>query len=154
MIRCGQAPNASKSSRDATVLRDNAGLHARFERDVVPLREALYSHALRVTANHDDAEDLLQDTMIKAYTGFDSFREGSHLKAWLYRIMTNTYINGTARPSDSRSVRDRRDHRSAVVRHRTRSATGWRSAEEQALESLPNNEIKAAMQALPEIFGW
>ncbi len=153
MIECGQAPNASKSSRDATALRDNAGLHARFEREVVPLREALYSRALRVTANHADAEDLLQDTMIKAYTGFDSFRQGSHLKAWLYRIMTNTYINNyrkAQRQPQSYATAEITDQQMFDIAHR--SATGWRSAEEHALESLPNNEIKAAMQALPEQF--
>ena len=72
----------------------NADLRKRFERDVVPLQKSLYLHALRVTENHADAEDLLQDTMIKAYAGFHSFREGSYLKAWLHRILTNTYING------------------------------------------------------------
>ena len=67
-------------------------LHERFERDVVPLRDSLYLHALRMTDNRSDAEDLLQDTMIKAYAGFHLFRQGSYVKAWLHRILTNTYI--------------------------------------------------------------
>ncbi|MDF2825344.1 MAG: polymerase sigma factor RpoE, partial [Mycobacterium sp.] len=69
-------------------------LAARFERDAVPLLDQLYRGALRMTRNPGDAEDLVQDTMIKAYTGFRSFQAGTNLKAWLYRILTNTYING------------------------------------------------------------
>ena len=92
MTQYAPAPTAAKSGRAA--LSDNPDLHVRFERDVVPLRESFYSQALRLTHNHEDAEDLLQDTMMKAYTGFHSFRQGSNLKAWLYRILINTYING------------------------------------------------------------
>ena len=91
--------------------------------------------------------------MIKAYTGFDSFRQGSHLKAWLYRIMTNTYINDyrkAQRQPQAYATAEITDQQMFDIAHR--SATGWRSAEEHALESLPNNEIKAAMQALPEQF--
>ncbi len=70
-----------------------AELTARFERDAIPLLDQLYGGALRMTRNPADAEDLLQETMVKAYAGFRSFREGTNLKAWLYRILTNTYIN-------------------------------------------------------------
>jgi RNA polymerase sigma factor (sigma-70 family) len=69
------------------------GKAAWFEREVTPLREPLYLHALRMCHNHADAEDLVQDTMVKAYSNFDSFLPDSNLKAWLYRIQTNTYIN-------------------------------------------------------------
>src|SRR5579884_2259843 len=68
-------------------------LTARFERDAIPLLDQLYGGALHMTRNPADAEDLLQETMVKAYAGFRSFREGTNLKAWLYRILTNTYIN-------------------------------------------------------------
>ena len=71
----------------------DAELTARFERDAIPLLDQLYGGALRMTRNPADAEDLLQETMVKAYAGFRSFREGTNLKAWLYRILTNTYIN-------------------------------------------------------------
>ena len=112
-----------------------------------------HAQALRVTRNRHDAEDLLQDTMMKAYTAFHSFREGSHLKAWLHRIMTNTYINGyrkTQRQPKRYATAEINDQQLCDIAQR--SAAGLRSAEEQALESLPNNEIKAAMQALPEQF--
>src|SRR4029077_12292117 len=69
-------------------------LSMRFERDVIPLREILYRHAFRLSHNHTDAEDLVQETMMKAYGAFHSFRPDTNLKAWLFRILTNTYING------------------------------------------------------------
>ena len=72
-------------------------LSARFEREVVPLHASLYRQARRMSRNHADAEDLLQETMMRAYAGFESFRAGSNLKAWLFRILTNTYINGYRR---------------------------------------------------------
>src|ERR671911_586841 len=80
----GSAPARSETDAELT---------ARFERDAIPLLDQLYGGALRMTRNPADAEDLLQETMVKAYSGFRSFREGTNLKAWLYRILTNTYIN-------------------------------------------------------------
>ena len=151
MTNYAQAPVGPRSGGDTAALSHNPDLHARFERDVLPLREALHAQALRVTRNRHDAEDLLQDTMMKAYTAFHSFREGSHLKAWLHRIMTNTYINGyrkTQRQPKRYATAEINDQQLCDIAQR--SAAGLRSAEEQALESLPNNEIKAAMQALPE----
>src|SRR5262249_18134674 len=68
-------------------------LSARFQSDVSPLREPLYRHAMRMTGNHADAEDLVQDTMMKAYANLGSFKQGTNLRGWLFRIMTNTYIN-------------------------------------------------------------
>ena len=152
MTNYARARIATKSGSDKAALSDNPDLHARFERDVLPLREALYSHALRVTRNQHDAEDLLQETMMRAYTGFHSFRQDSHLKAWLYRILTNTYINSyrkTQRQPKQYATAEITDQQLCDIAHR---APGLRSAEVQALESLPNNEIKAAMQALPEQF--
>lgn len=72
----------------------DAELSARFERDVVPLRASLYRHAFRMSQNHADAEDLVQETMTKAYARFHSFRPGTNLNAWLFRILTNGYIDG------------------------------------------------------------
>ena len=82
-----------------------AELTARFERDVIPLMDQLYARARRLTRSHADAEDLVQDTMLKAYARFRSFRPGTYLKAWLFRIMYNTWVNGyhrtRRRPTES-----------------------------------------------------
>lgn len=122
-----------------------------FERDMVPLLEPLFRHALRMTFNHADAEDLLQETALKAYAGRHSFLPGSNLQAWLYRIMTNTYINGYRKakrrpaqhPADE--ITDRR-----LAANTALLPKALRSAEEQALELLPDSDIKAAMEVLPE----
>lgn len=128
-------------------------LTARFERDAIPLLDQLYGGALRMTRNPADAEDLLQETMVKAYAGFRSFREGTNLKAWLYRILTNTYINSyrkkQRKPAEYPTDGITDWQLAATAEH---SSTGLRSAEVEALESLPDTEIKEALQALPEDF--
>src|SRR5437660_5798532 len=75
------------------VPQDEGELRARFERDAMPLLSGLYSAALRMTRNPADAEDLVQETILRAYRGFAGFQEGTNLKAWLYRILTNSFIN-------------------------------------------------------------
>ena len=133
--------------------RADAQLTARFERDAIPLLDQLYGGALRMTRNPADAEDLLQETMVKAYAGFRSFREGTNLKAWLYRILTNTYINSYRKkqrqPAEYPTEEITDWQLAANAEH---SSTGLRSAEVEALEALPDNEIKEALQALPEEF--
>lgn len=84
-----QPPTAEPAPAEET----DAELTARFERDAIPLLDQLYGAALRMTRNPADAEDLVQETMVKAYAAFRSFRAGTNLKAWLYRILTNSYIN-------------------------------------------------------------
>jgi RNA polymerase sigma-70 factor (ECF subfamily) len=131
----------------------DAELTARFERDAIPLMNQLYGGALRMTRNPADAEDLVQETMVKAYSGFRSFREGTNLKAWLYRILTNTYIN-TYRKKQRQPAEYPTDEitdwqLAASAEH---TSTGLRSAEVEALENLPDSEIKEALQALPEEF--
>ncbi|AFM16193.1 RNA polymerase sigma-70 factor, TIGR02947 family [Mycolicibacterium chubuense NBB4] len=131
----------------------DAELTARFERDAIPMLDQLYGGALRMTRNPADAEDLLQETMVKAYAGFRSFREGTNLKAWLYRILTNTYINSYRKkqrqPSEYPTEEITDWQLAANAEH---SSTGLRSAEVEALELLPDSEIKEALQALPEEF--
>jgi RNA polymerase sigma-70 factor (ECF subfamily) len=128
-------------------------LTARFERDAIPLLDQLYGGALRMTRNPADAEDLVQETMVKAYAGFRSFREGTNLKAWLYRILTNTYINSYRKkqrqPAEYPTDEITDWQLAANAEH---TSTGLRSAEVEALEALPDDEIKAALQALPEEF--
>jgi RNA polymerase sigma-70 factor, ECF subfamily len=141
----GAAPHRSKET--------DAELTARFERDAIPLLDQLYGGALRMTRNPADAEDLLQETMVKAYAGFRSFKEGTNLKAWLYRILTNTYINSYRKkqrqPAQYPTDEITDWQLAATAEH---SSTGLRSAEVEALEALPDTEIKEALQALPEEF--
>ncbi|MDT5221588.1 MAG: polymerase sigma-70 factor, subfamily [Mycobacterium sp.] len=131
----------------------DAELMARFERDAIPLLDQLYGGALRMTRNPADAEDLLQETMVKAFAGFRSFRAGTNLKAWLYRILTNTYINSYRKkqrqPAEYPTEEITDWQLAANAQH---TSTGLRSAEVEALEALPDTEIKAALQALPEEF--
>jgi RNA polymerase sigma-70 factor, ECF subfamily len=131
----------------------DAELTARFERDAIPLLDQLYGGALRMTRNPADAEDLLQETMVKAYAGFRSFRAGTNLKAWLYRILTNTYINSYRKkqrqPAEYPTEEITDWQLAANAQH---TSTGLRSAEVEAMEALPDTEIKAALQALPEEF--
>jgi RNA polymerase sigma-70 factor (ECF subfamily) len=141
-IQC--APSEKKSI--------DAELSARFERDVVPLHEPLYRHALRMSHNHADAQDLLQDTMVNAYANFHSCRSGTNVTAWLYRILTNAYI-------DSYRRKRRRPVQYPIEQMTDRLMThpqcAWMktlSAEDQALAALPDTEIKAAMLAVPEKF--
>jgi RNA polymerase sigma-70 factor (ECF subfamily) len=129
----------------------DAELAARFQRDAIPLIDQLFGGALRLTRDRHDAEDLLQETMLKAYAGFRSFHNGTNLKAWLYRILTNTWINNyrkqQRRPVEF-SVQDITDHQTAD--YAAHAPTALRSAEVEALESLPDMEIKAALMGLRE----
>lgn len=142
-------PDGPDAAREET----DAELTARFERDAIPLMDQLYGGALRMTRNPADAEDLVQETMVKAYSGFRSFREGTNLKAWLYRILTNTYINSYRKkqrqPAEYPTDEITDWQLAANAEH---TSTGLRSAEVEALENLPDSEIKEALQALPEEF--
>jgi RNA polymerase sigma-70 factor (ECF subfamily) len=125
----------------------------RFERDALGYLDQMYSAALRMTRNPADAEDLLQEAFAKAYASFHQFREGTNLKAWLYRILTNTFIN-------SYRKKQREPQRTAaeeiedwqLARAESHMSTGLRSAETQALEHLPDSDVKDALQAIPEEF--
>lgn len=131
----------------------DAERNARFERDALTFLDQMYSAALRMTRNPADAEDLVQETYAKAYASFHQFREGTNLKAWLYRILTNTFIN-------SYRKKQREPQRSAadeiedwqLARAESHMSTGLRSAESQALDHLPDSDVKAALQAIPEEF--
>src|SRR4029077_13651010 len=128
-------------------------LSARFEREVVPLHDSLYRQARRMSRNHADAEDLLQETMMRAYAGFESFRSGSNVKAWVFRILTNTYINGYRRERRQpvQCSTDQVTEQSLAAAY-ARSTPGQRSAEDHVLDSLPDKDIEAVMQTLPPQF--
>lgn len=126
---------------------------ARFERDALPFLDPLYAAALRMTRNPQDAEDLVQETFAKAYMSFHQFREGTNLKAWLYRILTNTFINTYRKkqrePQQSMSE-DVEDWQ--LARAESHTSSGLKSAEMEALEHLPDSDVKSALAALPEEF--
>jgi RNA polymerase sigma-70 factor, ECF subfamily len=126
---------------------------ARFERDAMPLIDQLYGAALRMTRNPADAEDLVQETFLKAYSAFGTFRAGTNLKAWLYRILTNTYINGY-RKRQRQPVQAPTDEITdwQIAQAGEHTSKGLPSAEMEALDRLPDTTVKEALQQLPEDF--
>jgi RNA polymerase sigma-70 factor (ECF subfamily) len=125
----------------------------RFERDALPFLDQLYAAALRMTRNPADAEDLVQETFLKAYAAFHQFEEGTNLKAWLYRILTNTYINSYRRrqrqpvQAPTEEITDWQ-----LAEAESHTSSGLKSAETEALDRLPDSDVKEALQALPEDF--
>ena len=116
---------------------------------------ALYTAALRKTRNPSDAEDLVQETYLKAYRAFGGFQEGTNLKAWLYRILTNTFINTYRAKKRRPEITDVEDVEDLYLyRHlgADRPAGLGRSAEEEALERVTDTEVKEAIESLPESF--
>jgi RNA polymerase sigma-70 factor (ECF subfamily) len=126
---------------------------ARFERDAMPYLDQLYSAAMRMTRNPQDAEDLVQETFAKAFAAFHQYKHGTNLKAWLYRILTNTFINTYRKKqrqpqqSMSEDIEDWQLHRAE-----SHTSSGLKSAEMEALEHLPDSDVKDALQQLPEDF--
>lgn len=126
---------------------------SRFERDAMPFVDQLYAAALRMTRNPADAEDLVQETFLKAYAAFHQFEEGTNLKAWLYRILTNTFIN-SYRKKQRQPVQAPTDEITdwQLAEAESHTSSGLKSAETEALERLPDSDVKEALQALPEEF--
>jgi RNA polymerase sigma-70 factor (ECF subfamily) len=126
---------------------------ARFEAEALQYLDQLYSAALRMTRNPADAEDLVQEAFTKAFASFHQYRPGTNLKAWLYRILTNTYINSYRRkqrePAQSGSE-DIEDWQ--LARAESHTSRGLRSAEAEALDRLPDSDVKEALQQIPEDF--
>ena len=131
---------------EATALRE------RFERDVLPLMPNLYTAALRLTRNPADAEDLVQETYLRAYRGFGGFKEGTNLKAWMYRILTNTFINSYRKKQREPVTVPGDDLEDWYLYDRLASGSVEASAETTVLGSLPDEDVRAALDALPEGF--
>ena len=128
---------------------------ATFEDDVMEFVPQLYSAAMRMTRNPSDAEDVLQEALLKAYRGYHTFTAGTNLKAWLYRILTNTYINRYRKESRRHSEVELGELEDLYLYKRLGdSDTGGasRSAEEEALDRFVDGDVKAAVEALPENF--
>jgi RNA polymerase sigma-70 factor (ECF subfamily) len=126
---------------------------ARFERDAMQYLDQLYGAAMRMTRNPTDAEDLVQETYLKAFAAFDSFTDGTNLKAWLFRILTNTYINiyrKKQRQPYQTGTDDLTDWQIAEAESHT--SRGLRSAEAEALDRLADADVVEALAAMPEDF--
>ncbi len=125
----------------------------RFETEALVYVDQLYGAALRMTRNPSDAEDLVQETFAKAFAAFHQYRPGTNLKAWLYRILTNTYINSYRKkqrePLQS-AAEDVEDWQ--LARAESHTSTGLRSAEAEALDRLPDSDVKQALASIPEDF--
>lgn len=123
----------------------------RFERDALPYLNQLYAAALGMTRNATDAEDLVQETYEKGFASFYQFREGTNLKAWLYKILTNTFISSyrkRQREPLQTTADDIEDWQ--MARAEAHTSTGLLSAESEALARLPDAEVKHALQQIPE----
>jgi RNA polymerase sigma-70 factor (ECF subfamily) len=146
-------PGRRRLGDHAVANNERTAQRARFERDALPFVDQLYAAALRMTRNPADAEDLVQETFLKAYAAFHQFEEGTNLKAWLYRILTNTFINSyrkRQRQPIQAPTEEITDWQLAEAESHTSS--GLKSAETEALERLPDSDVKEALQNLPEDF--
>ena len=151
--KTGTSP-AAEAAGDIDVGSESAeARRARFERDAMQYVDQLYSAAMRMARNPADAEDLVQEAYTKAFSAFHQYKPGTNLKAWLYRILTNTYINLYRKrqreplQSNSDTIEDWQ-----LARAESHTSSGLRSAEAEALDHLPDSDVKRALQAIPEEF--
>ncbi len=142
-----QAPTEAETSEEARPLGEL------FEEQALPFLDQLYAAALRMTKNPADAQDLVQETFVKAFAAFGQFTQGTNLKAWLYRILTNTFINSyrkKQREPYQGTIDELEDWQLGGAESTT--ARSSRSAEAEAIDHLPDSAVKDALQALPEDF--
>ena len=145
------APASALAGPDETA----AERTARFERDALPYLDQLYAGALRMTRNPADAEDLLQETFVRAFSAFHQYQDGTNLKAWLYRILTNAYINTYRAKQRRPDETDLGEVEDLYLYRRLGGAeavAASRTAEDVALESFTETEVQEAVDALPEAF--
>ena len=122
---------------------DDQALRERFERDVLPLLPNLYGAALRMTRNPADAEDLVQETYLRAYRGFGGFKEGTNLKAWLYRILTNSFINTYRKKQrEPQTVEGPDDIDEWYLYDKLGGRNVETSAENEVLDQIPDEDVK------------
>ncbi|MGN6162783.1 MAG: sigma-70 family RNA polymerase sigma factor [Marmoricola sp.] len=143
----------SESTDDIGGDLDQAAKQLRFEAEALPYLDQLYSAAMRMTRNPSDAEDLVQETFAKAYAAFHQYQPGTNLKAWLYRILTNTFINTyrkKQRQPQQSMAEDVEDWQ--LARSESHTSAGLKSAETEALEHLPDSDVKRALAQLPDDF--
>jgi RNA polymerase sigma-70 factor (ECF subfamily) len=139
-------------ARSAAAPPEDPALKDRFEREVLPILPNLYGAALRLTRNPQDAEDLVQETFLRAYRGFAGFQEGTNLRAWMYRILTNTFINTYRKKQREPVTVQDDDIEDWYLYDRLGGSTVEASAESEVLEKLPDEDVQRALEALPEGF--
>ena len=126
--------------------------NARFERDALAFTDQLYSAAMRYTKNPHDAKDLVQDTYLKAFSSFHQFEPGTNLRAWLYRVLTTTFINSYRKGQRQPLIADNEIEDWQLAKSASHTSDQGKSAEVEALEKLPDSDIKRALQEVPEEF--
>ncbi len=134
------------------VLESAADRTLRFERDALVFTDQLYAAALRYTKNPEDARDLVQDTYLKAFTSFHQFEEGTNLRAWLYRVLTTTFINTYRKGQRQPQIAQAELEDWQIAQAQSHTSDLGKSAEAEALENLPDSDIKRALQEMPEDF--
>jgi RNA polymerase sigma-70 factor (ECF subfamily) len=151
-----EAPDPqSESDKAAEKAAARAGVKDLFEEQALPFMDQLYAAGLRMTRNPADAADLVQETFVKAFAAFAQFQQGTNLKAWLYRILTNTFINNyrkKQRDPYQGTIDDLEDWQLGGAESVTQAGASTRSAEAEAIDHLPDSAVKDALQAIPEDF--
>ncbi|WP_245306524.1 sigma-70 family RNA polymerase sigma factor [Acidipropionibacterium timonense] len=150
-------PTAASTETDAVPTAASTETDAqravRFERDALEYLDQLYGAALRMTRNKADAEDVVQETFAKAFASFHQFKPGTNLKAWLFRILTNTYINAYRKAQRRPQAADGEDVEDwQIAQAASHDGTGLRSAEVEALDSIPDEQVLAALDSLSDDF--
>jgi RNA polymerase sigma-70 factor (ECF subfamily) len=131
---------------------NRSDLESRFEAEALPLLPGMYSTAFRLTRNASDAEDLIQETFLRAFRGFHQFQEGTNLKAWLYRIMMNTFINIYRKKQREPQTVSDEDIADWYLYSKMAESGVEPSAETEVIESLPDEDVQEALSSLPEQF--
>ncbi|MEX1079277.1 MAG: sigma-70 family RNA polymerase sigma factor [Homoserinimonas sp.] len=152
-----QTPSDAPAPADpASAEQSPEELRALFEEQALPYMDQLYAAAMRMTRNPSDAADLVQETFIKAFSAFGQYTQGTNLKAWLYRIQTNTFINTyrkKQRDPYQGTIDELEDWQLGGAESATASSTrSTRSAEAEAIDHLPDSAVKDALQSIPEDF--
>lgn len=140
-------------STDVRATETDAERTARFERDAMEFLDQLYGAALRMTRNPSDAEDVVQETYAKAFSSFEQFKPGTNLKAWLYRILTNTYINTYRKAQRQPQISGNADVEDwQLARAASHTSGGLPSAEREALDKMPDSVVTEALESLSPDF--
>jgi RNA polymerase sigma-70 factor (ECF subfamily) len=127
-------------------------LQERFEAEALPLLPGLYSAAFRLTRNGADAEDLVQETFLRAFRGFRQFEQGTNLRAWLYRILTNTFINSYRKKQREPQTVSDDEIEDWYLYSKMSEQAAEPSAETAVIEALPDEDVQDALSSLPEQF--